>query len=440
MIHGNTRIVLRNPLSNHIIKDVESENTFQGGVIAQGHKSLGSVRAGSYLLESNNTPFWQYVIGGIFLFQSSITIPSGSSVAYMPSGNKMIANGAYNVLNNGTPVELGSWNDTEKVITSSSMKLVYDWGTSQGNGTISCVSLTSATGGYIGYGNPSGTKSSTLKTLWTNQPVQRPTFNNNGRYGIRGICGNKQYDFNCPYPFETFTVTKQRIPLTQASVFDTISDSGVTIDTSSLHGSNIWGQYGVVCAQDNGKFYFTGLYSSAQIVSGGSMYIWEYNPSNDTITEITVRNTISPATNINIRSITVSQGKVFVKCAGATTCYVFNLSDSTYIGSFDDVEGTTTLRNALAGNLSSGLSVIENDYDYISIYDHTNGTCYPTNGSGQQHEIYYDSTTDALCFNDEYNTIAFNNPFYLATINNLSSSVTKDASLTMKVEYTLSEA
>ena len=38
-IHGETRIVLRNPISGNILKDVTSENTFQTSVIAQAVRS-----------------------------------------------------------------------------------------------------------------------------------------------------------------------------------------------------------------------------------------------------------------------------------------------------------------------------------------------------------------------------------------------------------------
>ena len=48
MIHGHTRIVLRNPISGNILKDIESENVFQNTVIANGLRNLGNANASPY--------------------------------------------------------------------------------------------------------------------------------------------------------------------------------------------------------------------------------------------------------------------------------------------------------------------------------------------------------------------------------------------------------
>ena len=88
-LHGYTRITLRNPISGNILKDIESENTFQGSKIAMGMKNLGTTN--SSILQSNEArlrPLWTEYVGGLFLFQNSIT--AGDS--YMSAGNKMIGN------------------------------------------------------------------------------------------------------------------------------------------------------------------------------------------------------------------------------------------------------------------------------------------------------------------------------------------------------------
>ena len=75
---------------------------------------------------------------------------------FMSLGNVMVGNGSYGVSNSGNPSELGSYNSQESSESGTEIVQVYDFATSQANGEISCVCLTSRVGGYIGYGNRSG--------------------------------------------------------------------------------------------------------------------------------------------------------------------------------------------------------------------------------------------------------------------------------------------
>ena len=441
MIHGHTRITMRNPISGNIIKDVEGENTFQGSVIAQGNRSLGSARAGFYNQSDINEELWKRVVGGILLFQSGITIPSGSTVAYMSAGNKMIANAAYGYTNSGDPTELGSWNESEKIVTPTSVKQVYDWGTAQGNGTISCVCLTSKVGGYIGYGNPSGRHLSydTQSPISLNtyqQPKKVADINNGSQYAVKALCGNFQYRFTWDNPTTTLTIYKQRVPITQASVFDWI-ESYVTKDISgaSWHKTEVLGS-GVTASTSEGKIYIYRTNLGQSIVSGGKMYVWEYNPSNNTLTEIEVTNTANQT--INAGCLSVSHGKLFVN--GSNVIHIFNLSNSSYIGVKDALHNHQYDRHVYFSDLPNNLSISTEEYtsNLCGIYDHTNDTYFPANARPVGIN-YYDSSTDALCFYGDNWMYATDNPLYLATINNITP-VTKTSSLTMKVEYTLSEA
>ena len=92
--------------------------------------------------------------GGIFLFDSKLD--EDVTNTYANASVKMVGNGALGISNAGNVLELGSYNSAESgVQADGSIKYVYDFLTSQANGTIQSVCLTSKVGGYMGYGNES---------------------------------------------------------------------------------------------------------------------------------------------------------------------------------------------------------------------------------------------------------------------------------------------
>ena len=168
-IKGHVRIELHDTRTGSNER-IEGHNTFQTNVLKKYMRSLGFFQNSPY---DNSTwrsqAVWRNLCGGILLFKDEIDLTNGD-VMTMPAGNKMTANSAYGVSNSGNPVELGSYNSVESVAGTSGITMVYDWNTSQGNGTIGSICLSSETGGYIGYGNASGT-SGGMRQLSTNQNV-----------------------------------------------------------------------------------------------------------------------------------------------------------------------------------------------------------------------------------------------------------------------------
>lgn len=92
------------------------------------------------------------LLGGIVVFDN--TIEEDADIVYPPAGIKMIGNGSYGTMNSGETLEMGSWNENESGWQSDgSFVQTYDFNTSQANGEIACVCLTSKNGGYAGFGN-----------------------------------------------------------------------------------------------------------------------------------------------------------------------------------------------------------------------------------------------------------------------------------------------
>lgn len=443
-IHGETRIVLRNPISGNILKDVTSENTFQTSVMAQAVRSLGGLCSPYYNDTVRNNEPWKTIVGGIFLFRDTINVGD----LYMSAGNQMVGNGAWNITNAADPSELGTFNSQESSQSASAITQVYDFATNQANGRISCVCLTSQTGGYIGYGNMSGQTTPTKWVLNRNQDIKglNPQFTGdnityegvNYRYDYkmrRMVRGNKEYFFILTTD-NKLLVREYTVPTVRASVFDGMYKDTV-IDISSLHYTFMNSRAIQVSLDTNGKFYITSR-GERTITTGATEYIWEYDPVNKTISEITF---VNPTEDMYMDTITVAEG---ILCIGANSKFwLFNLSTGTLLKKYEQSGNTNVLSCVSRGN---GLIAISSDYlGFELIYDKVSDTLLPSNGCWDRGDApqtgwYYDPFNNAFAVSRKGSSMLCNHPCYLATINNLNSPVTKTAAQTMKVTYTLTEA
>lgn len=453
-LHGVTKIELYNP--NTKIKNiVKSENTFQGSVIAQYLRSASrnsNVIADDDTWAQNYDPKhapWQKYVGGLFLFRDTINVGDH----FMSKGNQMVGNGSWNVVNAESPNSLGSFNvneSTNEIENVSAITQVYDFGTSQANGEIGCVCLTSQAGGLIGYGNKDGdilqasrrymfSRNQYLKSV---NPIDTPDWT----YGC--TIGNMQWRF-VRYDSDNKKIifNKSRVPLSQGSVFDGLIKT-VEFDVSSLsydvfaEGSTI-----SIASVSDKKIYLTNNYWNTETIQpSGTWKYWVINTENETITEKTFTN-VSTHT-VSSHSYSVAHGILaFKNNAG----YTLTLFDETTGVLLDEIDITDESYPSFAPKIAeypNGLIGFNthtgNKGEFISFYDPDNGTVYPTNG-----QIYtdylsipptYNIYSNVMSYNTRYGVFVFTNPLYLATINNLSSPVTKTAAQTMKVTYTLTEA
>ena len=102
--------------------------------------------------ELRKSELWVNLLGGLLLFDRELE--ENADNTFMPAGVKMVGNASKDVVNTGAVTELGNYNVTESgVQADGSIKFVYDFSTSQANGTIKSVCLTSRIGGYEGVGN-----------------------------------------------------------------------------------------------------------------------------------------------------------------------------------------------------------------------------------------------------------------------------------------------
>lgn len=101
---------------------------------------------------TNGTNWITELFGGILLFDKAL--PEDANQLIAPAGTQLIGCGAYNNQNNTKGKCRGNYNQTESELNQSQkyMKFVYDFSTSQANGTIASLALTSKKGGFVSYG------------------------------------------------------------------------------------------------------------------------------------------------------------------------------------------------------------------------------------------------------------------------------------------------
>lgn len=442
MTHGRTRIKLYNPVSGNVIKDVVSENTFQGSVISEGLRNLGYAKASLYNTPDNSNPPFAEIVGGILLFDRN-DMPANSQFA--PLGYTMTGNGAYKVTNSEEPIELGSYDDNSSqiVVGEKKIKMVYQYTRSQAIGNIGCVCLTSKTGGYIGYGNNNNKQTSSLYYLYKNASLSKvcPQITTQlNRNDV--ICNGALYNF--ALSGDVLTVTKWRIPLKNASLLDCIEEVK-TVSVTSLHYSEIGTAFNL--SASNGKIYM----SNVGFIRVGTSYVWCYDTATGTITELTFTDTRNYEA---YNGASVCHEKAYIFNNGTGAYEVYNL-DGTHYDTITAIVGTGGFSNNMAGSFGNHVLLQWRNADWERrsfLYDSQLKVAKIINASselsGYQHlGVTEEETSKAICFATAsgvgmnfQGAYAFNNPLYLATINNLQEILIKDATKAMTVEYTLTES
>lgn len=149
MLKGTMKIELTDVHSGET--ETVLEQNMVTNALSEIFKPLGLAKSPNKLLQSF-APYYQNLLGGILLFDSSIE--ENEQQLFPNANNKLIGCGSYGVQNNTTGTLRGGYNQTESEFNAKDrfMKFVYDFTTSQANGTIASVCLTHKSGGFTSYG------------------------------------------------------------------------------------------------------------------------------------------------------------------------------------------------------------------------------------------------------------------------------------------------
>lgn len=447
MIHGRTKIELYNP--NTKIKNiVKSENTFQSAVLAKHLNTYGE-----FSLPNGG---WNYtnLVGGLLLFKNAIQVGS----RFMPAGNKMVGQGYRGSVTQGTYSLLGTFNQAESAASDAAITQVYDFETNQANGQIGCIALTSYKGGQIGYG------------IGSNTPYALYTFDDGFGAGI-GEVGNQGGYYNgyqyyvSGYSNGVLSIRKTPVDVEKGSIFRGLAKT-LTFDLEELGITpksvdaywNIMGD----CGDGVFRFWSETIGSGQSVASGGTIYYYEFDAENETLTQGTLTNTSGETISIANYGVQFRGDKVFIASYNNSqtgNVYVFDAEDSTFIKKFTNIQNFSYYNGTIAPQflpceLSDDLFLLQgySSGQYTFLYDAVADTTERMNLTYQRNTgNNFGAMTQmrscegilkagARIANNNYQAYVAKNPLYLATINNLQSPVTKTAAQTMKVTYTLTEA
>lgn len=396
-----------------------------------------------------NSDMLKYLLGGVMCLDTAIE--ENAEIVRVPSGIGMTANGARDVSNNTNPTELGTYNDVESGWQNDgSLKMVWDFSTSQGNGTINSVCLTSIYAGMAGIGNKSLTSKGNAFS----------TGNYNSVTGISGYSGiplgyydNKLYCLQAVAGVEKWTIKRYDFPYTQVDVRDTMTarlideievnipatiqnlavGDGSAVARARYDGMRIISQKGthaymLIMASENS---YIASYWKEYFSDSNPWYAVDYDMSAGTVTAIA----LTP-TNTGITALDGGQG----------ANYLGGISDKWVIIGNTAVEKANLANAVEMSDAPTGTTDYNNRYIYMQDTDiftwHSgNGWRYdveaekacPTNGGylGGQGNL---ADNPLMRFTG---SALYRDFGYIATIFNLDSPKVKDASKMMKVTYLL---
>ncbi len=150
MLKGSMKIELTDIHSGEC--ETVLETNMVTDALAEIFRPLGHAKSTSKLL-SSYPPYYQNLLGGLLLFDTAI--PEEADNFFPPATAKLVGCGAYGDQNNTLGTARGGYNQNESEfnINNRFVKYVYDFTTSQANGTIASVCLTHKNGGYTSYGS-----------------------------------------------------------------------------------------------------------------------------------------------------------------------------------------------------------------------------------------------------------------------------------------------
>lgn len=466
-IHGHAKIEFTDYKTGKR-KVIEHDNTFMASNLAILQGGTASSMYGVYGLTNDiwsggtaRTPatvaeaFIRRTVGGILLFDDAVT----NNNRYPQVGLKMTANGYYGRANAGNPVELGSYNSSESSLGTNSVVFVYDWLTSQGNGDIGSICLTSENGGFYGFGNPSGVQdinSGTYGNLYFTAGQTATNIVMSETYKF--VRNNIAYGFNWDYENKILTMNKYRYANgSSISIFNGRLLGTETYDLSNFltPGENTISSDIVWDGYDKAIIFFGGQYYSAVIENGYSKKYAIIDFTNDSITTGTFTNATNMTIYVDYMQYDNESGHIIVRIGTGTnwgTTKGFgevNLTNGALEADYYSEESECLLRFTKMS--TDGLWIVRKTTSPVCvyIYDAFADTLYPFNdttagGSTGVHANPENYVLDRRTnrFVDFRNTAGYDyyNPRFLSTINNLDSKVTKTNAQTMKVTYTLTEA
>lgn len=453
MIKGKTEIVLTDVHTGRSKKILE--HNMMTNALNEIFKQEGYMKDASIMYDSTFQPPYQKVLGGILLFDKAI--PENASTYFAPAGTNLTACGVYGVKNSTADTLRGDFNSDESVVDTNarSVKYVYDFATSKGNGTIASVCLTSLNGGYSSYGAPAygGTGQSASFFLNTGD-------RENMRGGDTGTIAvdytNDQVITFTPSTSESYinaiTIKKRRAHMKTIPLIQSAKATGTLISTKTISIDNIYSRsYSRNYDKTANTFYLVGAANTnSNISSGGAFRVIAI--SLDTLTAQTYNLTNPSDETVYTGNAYVYDGCVYIANGNRDKLCRIRLADDSDFTEISAVK-YAFYSLPLAFTLECRIYVPSNQNGTdknqpFTIIDTATNTVRTTQSNTEYYSSYSNRRfvpvigSDIMMFESsdatyEHFCVPCN---YLATINNLSAPVKKTEAQTMKVIYTITEA
>lgn len=391
----------------------------------------------------NFFPLYEKALGGILLFDGSIE--ESPNAIFAPGDVRMTGCGVYNKTNDTTNTYRGNYNVTESEININNkyVKYVYDFPTSIANGTIASVCLTSDIGGYCSYGSIEKIYKKIddhlAKDVGTNCPAYRCKSGDIEYEFLFDLDVNNDIAFLLKVDStKQISIVKRRAYVKSISILDKINASQKgSILTTKQYDLSDWALKSTSYFNynyDRESMILHIVSSPSNTVStGGKITICNINLENDTVNSYELENLTETrwdfTSDAHNRSYVHAEflyiplrggGMIKISLSDPSDFVNINALSTQFIGISDD-ERRLWMYNA------SYIDTETNDVFDTELTRFCSTDYLVLVGTEKQLLIANASSTLYTMMN------------YLATINNLSSPVTKTADKTMKVTYVIQE-
>lgn len=460
MLKGKTELILTDVRTGSQEKVLE--HNMVTNALSDIFRQEGYMKDCGVMYSSIGQPLYTSLLGGILLFDTALE--EDASKYYAPPGVRLTASGVYGIKNTVNSLLRGDYNSEESRLDldAKTMKYVYDFPTSKGNGKIASVCLTSKWAGFDGYGaaennyTTSGDQSgSLLYSLGGSRYMAH-----NGEYTIaidekNDVMYSVAFEKNpesTSYDYKII-VYKRWANLKNITILRNIYSYHPLMEKVELSTDNFYSYYSSInYDRISNAIYVVVNSTSSPIGSGKNIIIYCIPLDTLKLTKMLVTNTTG--TSIVPANCYVYNGYLY--CFKSDAVYKIRLSAS------GDVTRMSTPSNFQPGYTKciferNGLIYApytfggSNDYKNYAIIDTEKNIVLSTNCRSGTYtytgewwiapiigndimlfkNVYRNSEPETGTFQMQTN--------YLATINNLSTPITKTAAQTMKVIYTISE-
>lgn len=457
VLHGHTKITLRDAKTGEITDVAEKDNLVTNAVADIFANNLyGSMNY------SEITPV-RDMLGGVLCFEDELDELASNTMPPSQADNKLIAH-AGQTAHSSASTKRGNPNGTlsEVIQNGKGYKFVWDFSTSQGNGTISSVALTNKVGGDVGL-TPIG--------LIADSPLI--AFNSNKTRVLKaGTAIDYATYYNCLVKVDfanaagihaelpsrsgsDLIVNEVEISMKKQGINDLLGDARLILSHSITLSRSFDRRYSAICCDDD---YLYVCEPNAN--AGNTLYVDKVSLSNWSVSSVTITDaSLSLRMEQTFRNIdhaypcrtVISGGYLYWMKSDKRGFYKINLTNTADIVEFDSLMEEDTNEEYGLIEISEGLIVGKNFF--------INDKVYPMATEAASKVMTFDTFSTpfvrgvkdgglfflwSYLWSDLYPHTNYAGVMfprvYLGTIQNLQTPIVKTPDKTMQIEYSVTLA